>query len=135
MNDCLFCKIIKGEIPSNKVYEDDNVFAFLDINPINPGHVLVAPKNHCENMLDCSEDDLKAMITVVPRIAKAVMKAFDYPAFNLGVNNGSQANQLVPHLHFHIMPRCDGDGHELFKGKASNSEELSEVAEKIKELL
>ena len=133
MNDtCLFCKIIKGEIPCFKIYEDEKVFSFLDINPINSGHVLVVPKKHCQNLLDASADDLSAIINVVPKIAKAVMSALDYPAFNLGVNNGSEAGQLVNHLHFHVMPRRTGDGHQLFKGHEMSKNELEQVVNKIK---
>ncbi|MFH0779418.1 MAG: HIT family protein [Parcubacteria group bacterium] len=133
MTDCLFCKIIAGEIPSEKVYEDEDVFAFLDIKPVNLGHALVVPKKHCANLLDVDPETLKKTIAAIPKIAKAVMSAFDYQAFNLGVNNGALAGQLVAHLHFHIIPRKEGDGHLLFPGKPyASAEEMKNVGEKIR---
>lgn len=133
MSDCLFCKIIVGEIPSEKVFEDEDVFAFLDINPVNLGHVLVVPKKHCENLLDADSEVLKKIILVIPKIAKGVMSGIGCDAFNLGVNNGAIAGQLVPHLHFHIMPRQEGDRHHLFMGKPyASAEEMKNVGEKIK---
>lgn len=135
MEDCLFCKIIKGEIPAQRIYEDENVFAFLDINPCNPGHTLVVPKEHCENLLDASGEDLRSVISVIQKIAAAIMKAFDYKAFNLGVNNGAIAGQVVQHLHFHLVPRREGDGYELFHGGKAEPEELERAAEKITAML
>lgn len=133
MTDCLFCKIIAGEIPSETVYEDEDVFAFLDIKPVNVGHVLVVPKKHCENLLDADPEILRKIIAVIPKIAKGVMAAFNYEAFNLGVNNGALAGQLVPHLHFHIMPRKEGDSHHLFAGKQySSAEEMKDAGKKIR---
>lgn len=130
--DCLFCKIIKGEIPAQIVYEDKSVMAFLDIFPSNPGHVLVVPKKHCENLLDASGEDLRSVISVIPKIAAAVLKGLDYKAFNLGVNNGKVAGQVIPHLHVHIVPRREGDGHELFRGVKVETAELEDVAKRIR---
>lgn len=127
MNDCLFCKIIKGDIPGAKVYEDDKVLAFLDIKPINPGHVLVAPKEHYANILDTPEEILSAVISAVKKIAPAVLTAVNAKGFNLGVNNGSDAGQLVPHLHFHIMPRHLDDGYRLWDGKAYANGEMDKI--------
>lgn len=133
MTDCLFCKIIAGEIPSETVYEDEDVFAFLDIMPVNIGHVLVVPKKHFEDLLDVDPEILKKIISVIPKIAKGVMSGIGCEAFNLGVNNGALAGQLVPHLHFHIMPRREGDGHHLFMGKPyASAEEMKNAGEKIR---
>jgi len=129
---CLFCKIINGEVPAQVVYEDRAVLAFLDIFPSNPGHVLVVPKKHCEPWLDASGEDLRSLISVLPKIAGAVLKALDYEAFNLAVNNGKIAGQVIPHLHFHIVPRRGGDGHELFRGVKAEENELKDFAGKIK---
>lgn len=131
MEDCLFCKIISGEVPSVKVFEDNKVLAFLDLAPINPGHTLVVPKKHFEDLLSAEEDYLIAISKVIPKIAKAILKAGNYSGFNIGVNNGKVAGQVIPHLHFHIMPRLENDGHELFKGQNSTQEELELIAEKI----
>lgn len=130
--DCLFCKIINGEVPAQIVYEDKSVLAFLDIFPSNPGHVLVVPKKHSENLLDASGEDLRSIISVAPKIAAAVLKGLDYPAFNLAVNNGKFAGQVIPHLHFHIIPRREGDGHELFRGVKAEMAELQEIQEKLR---
>ena len=135
MSDCLFCKIISGEIPSQKIYEDRSVLAFLDMNPCNPGHALVVPKRHCEKLLDASGEDLRSIISVIPRIAAAILKAFNYKAFNLGVNNGAIAGQVIPHLHFHIVPRKEGDGYELFRGVRAEPVALEDAAERIKTVL
>ncbi|MBI5077186.1 HIT family protein [Candidatus Falkowbacteria bacterium] len=135
MNDCLFCKIVNNEIPSQKIFENEKILAFLDINPINPGHVLIVPKKHCNGLLDAGEENLNALIQPVPIIAKAIMSALDYEGFNLGVNNGSAAGQIVPHLHFHIMPRRAGDGHHLFHGAPYQLGEIEKVAEKIRQQL
>ncbi len=132
---CLFCEIINKEIPAEIVYEDDFVLAFLDINPVNPGHTLVVPKNHCENLLDAREDDLKKLIAIIPKIAKAVMAGSQSEAFNLSNNNGVAAGQVIPHLHFHVIPRRIDDGVHLFKGTARANEELRADGEKIRKLL
>lgn len=132
MSDCIFCKIIKGELPSAKVYEDDKTVAFLDIKPVNPGHVMVIPKEHHETILDTPEDVLAAIMLAVKKIAPAVLKAVGSEGFNLGVNNGAVAGQLVPHLHFHIMPRLPGDGHGLWDGRAYANGEMQNVAAKIR---
>ena len=129
---CIFCKIINGEIPSYKVYEDDQTLAFLDINPVNPGHTLVVPKNHSENLIAADKKDLQALILAVKKITPAIMKGVEASGFNLGVNNGSVAGQVVNHLHFHLMPRFENDGHHLWSGKPYSPGEAEIVAEKIK---
>lgn len=135
MSDCLFCKIVKGAIPFAKVYEDDKILAFLDIKPVNPGHTLVITKEHYANLLETPEEYLAAIIAVSKKIAPAVLKAVGSLGFNLGVNNGSVAGQLVPHVHFHIMPRFTGDGHELWHGVEYAPEEMARVAEAIRKEL
>ncbi|NQT49648.1 HIT family protein [Candidatus Kuenenbacteria bacterium] len=135
MTDCLFCKIVNGEIPAHKVYEDKDVLAFLEINPDNSGHTLVISKNHSENLLDTSGEDLRTLISIIPKIAKGVCESLDYKGFNLLVNNGSVAGQLVPHLHFHIIPRKEDDGHEHFVGEPYQDGEIEQVAEKIRKIL
>ena len=81
--DCLFCQIIAGQVPAYKIYEDDNVLAILDINPVNPGHTLIMPKKHSVNMLDADEAVLQAMILVTQKVAQAILAAYEYDAFNL----------------------------------------------------
>lgn len=132
MPDCIFCKIVAGEIPSHKIHEDESVLAFLDINPVNPGHTLVIPKAHHENILDTPSDTLRKLITVVQAIAPAVLSAVGADSFNLGVNNGPSAGQVVFHTHLHIMPRFINDGHALWHGREANQEELAGIAEKAR---
>lgn len=133
MKDCIFCKIIRGEIPATKVYENDEIIAFLDIMPVNPGHTLVISKEHYENLLSTPEDILCEMISKAKLIAKAVVSGMGAGGFNLGVNNGKVAGQIVPHIHFHIMPRYPEDGRVLWLGKKSDPKELEKIAQKIKE--
>jgi histidine triad (HIT) family protein len=135
MEECIFCKIIKGEIPCSKVYEDDKVIAFLDIGPVNKGHALVVPKEHHKDLLDTPNELLADTIKAVKKIAKAVLKATGTEGFNIGVNNGKIAGQVVMHLHFHIMPRLENDGLKLWpQGKYSEGE-IDEIARKISSLL
>lgn len=133
MPDCIFCKIVAGEIPSHKVYEDDTVLAFLDIHPTNPGHTLVIPKAHHNDLLDTPADLLAKLMAVVVKITPAIIKGVGAEAFNLGVNNGAAAGQIIFHTHFHIMPRFTADGHKLWHGKDMNQDEFTKIAEKIRE--
>lgn len=110
MTDCIFCKIVKGEIPCTKIYENDDVLAFLDIAPLADGHTLVIPKDHYETM-DQVPPELSAKVTeVFPIISKAICQAMGKEAFNIFQNNGRPAGQLVDHVHYHIVPREEGDG-------------------------
>ena len=100
---CIFCKIITGEIPCTKVYEDDDVLAFLDAKPINPGHTLVVPKRHCENLLDCGEKELNAVMRAVQKISREKVKN-GAAGVKVVCNNGKAAGQIIFHLHFHVIP-------------------------------
>jgi len=136
MTDCLFCKIISGQIPAVKVYEDDHVFAFLDIKPVNPGHTLVVPKKHFSDLLDADPDTLSKMIMAMQKMARAMVKALGLEAFNIGQNNGRIAGQLVDHLHFHLIPRAADDGLRHWPGKPYASDEEAEtVAKKLRQHL
>ena len=105
MEKCIFCRIIAGEIPSTKIYEDDLVYAFLDINPINPGHVLVIPKEHHESSSTIPEATAGRMFHVGSRIGVALKRAKEYDAFNLHLADGTAAGQVVNHAHLHVVPR------------------------------
>ena len=135
--DCIFCKIINGEIPSEKVYEDDKVFAFMDINPLNDGHVLIIPKSHAGTIHEIGEDDFLAVMSVTHKLAAAVRKALNPDGINLLQLNGKAANQVVPHLHVHIVPRWSGDGLTVSQWEivAGNMEKVKNVAEQIKNSL
>lgn len=111
--NCIFCKIISGKIPSYKVYEDDIVFVFMDIGPIVAGHTLVVPKDHYPSLLEAPADVAGAIGERLPKLAKAVLAATGAPACHVLTNSGVEASQSVPHLHYHILPRKDGDGYKL----------------------
>lgn len=110
VDDCIFCKIVSGQLPCAKVYEDQQVLAFLDIGPISPGHTLVIPKFHAQRLTDCPADTVAAVGQKVGAIARAVLEATRVNDFNLLCNNGPHAGQVVPHVHFHIIPRRESDG-------------------------
>lgn len=130
--DCLFCKIIAGQIPATKIYENDVVLAFLDIGPISDGHTLVIPKQHFEKVHECPAEVLGQICSRLGKIAKAVAAAMGCQGYNVLCNNGKAAGQLVDHLHFHIIPRDAGDG--VFKRWPSYQYpdgKIAEIAAKI----
>lgn len=129
--DCIFCKIIKGEIPSTKIYEDDEFYAFLDIKPINKGHTLVIPKTHCRNLMDFPKSQETDLMEFLKKVAKAVVKGVGADGFNLGMNNEPAAGQVVFHAHFHIIPRFDNDGLSSWPDKEYEDGEMETVKEKI----
>lgn len=109
MDGCVFCKMVTGEIPAAKVYEDEAVLAFLDIGPISDGHTLVIPRQHCTKIHECDPGVLSAVAARLGKIAQAVVAAMDADGYNVLSNNGLAAGQVVDHLHFHIIPRKTGD--------------------------
>jgi len=130
--DCVFCKIAKGEIPSDKVYEDNDTFAFLDINPINPGHTLVIPKKHFNNMLDTPPEIFSKVMLIVQRLSKPIIKVTKADGLGIGINNGEAAGQVVNHLHVHIMPRFKDDGYKSWERTDSiPKQDMKAIAEKI----
>ncbi len=131
MSDCIFCKIVSGEIPSHKVYEDEHVFACLDHTPVSRGHTLVMPKKHVKNIFDAGVDTWGATMEAVRALAPKVRNAVDADGINIHINNESAAGQVVMHSHIHIIPRFENDGLELWHGKEMSVEELEKIAEKI----
>ena len=111
MPDTIFTRIIAGELPCHRVYEDDKVLAFLDIGPLSPGHTLVIPKEPAETLDQLSDDSAAALGRVLPRLSRAVLRATGAQDFNVLQNNGAAAHQAVGHVHFHIIPKfSDGAG-------------------------
>ncbi len=108
MEDCIFCKIIKGEIPSIKIFEDDKVFVFADINPILDGHTLIIPKNHAENIWEIEADDLAAIHQASQKVAAAIKEALNPDGVALFQLNGRGVNQVVMHYHLHLVPHIKG---------------------------
>jgi len=136
MNDCIFCKIVKGELPSYKVYEDEKTLTFLDINPVHKGHVLIVPKKHSETILDTDEEILKELIVVTKKISKAVYEGLKCDGFNISMNQFKHGGQVVPHLHIHVIPRFKEDGLGAWPPKEYESEEeKKEIQEKITRFL
>jgi histidine triad (HIT) family protein len=136
MSDCIFCKIVAGEIPSAKVYEDENVLAFLDISQVTKGHTLVIPKQHFENMYDITPEAGKQLFSAVPIIANALKKSFEPVGLNLLSNTGEEAGQSVFHIHLHLIPRYGkGDGFgAVWKSHQSeySTEQYEEMAQAIR---
>ena len=121
---------MKGDIPSTKIYENEETLAFLDISPVNKGHTLVVPKQHYADFLDAPEEVLEKVVAVLKTIAAAFSRL--YPGFNIGLNNGSAAGQIVMHTHFHLIPRLEHDGLRHWPGGTYKEGEAQRVAELIK---
>lgn len=134
--DCIFCKIIAGEIPSTKVYEDESVLAFLDIAPLSPGHTLLIPQEHVPRLEELSSEACCSLTRQLPQLARAVSAAAAAEGCNVLNNNGRAAGQLVDHVHFHIIPRRQADGVITHPpGKEYAPGQMEEMAQQIKSLL
>lgn len=133
--ETIFEKIIKGEIPSHKVYEDEHTYAFLDINPINKGHTLVIPKEHTTNMLTADSDAFLQVMKTAHMLAPKIKEAVGADGINIGINNEAAAGQEVFHLHVHIIPRFEGDNLKHWGGSPYENEDAKETLEKILTLL
>lgn len=133
-DQCIFCKIVRGEIPSKKIYEDREVIAFLDINPANPGHTLVVPKKHADDITKSSEEDLTAALKVVKKITHDLKDKLNAIGVNVLQNNGKAAGQLVAHTHFHVIPRFENDVVVIsYKRVHLSDSELEEIRKKLAE--
>ena len=132
MKDCLFCKLVNNEIPSLRVYEDDNTIAFMELNPSAPGHVMVILKKHGNNILEYSPEELGKLMGTVQRVAKKIEKALDPDSITIGINHKERRG--VPHLHVHLIPRWENDKggilQSVVKNKPKESREV--IAEKIR---
>lgn len=132
-DDCIFCKIAAGEIPSSTVYEDENFRAILDLGPAAKGHTLVIPKDHSENLLDVSPETAKKALSVISKTANAIKDAMGCDGINVVQNNGEAAGQTVMHLHFHIIPRYNNDNVNIgWQPMKQSTDELAATAELIK---
>ena len=136
MENCIFCKIVEGKIPSANIYEDAYVISFLDIMPANKGHCLVVPRKHAQTLSEMEDGDLAATIIAAKKIAKALSLSFGNSGFNLIMNNGKEAGQLVNHAHIHIIPRFQKDRLRIkWSHLKYENDELKEYAEKIKKFI
>ncbi len=134
MRNCIFCKIIKGDIPCVKIYEDDLVLAFLDINPINPGHTLVIPKEHHTSVATIPEQTAGRMFLVASRLGVAARRALNVDGFNLHLADGTCAGQVVMHAHLHLVPRKTDDSfHWNWRQlKYASDSERADMAERLR---
>ena len=131
MVDCIFCKIINGKIPSFKVYEDDEVLAFLDINPVSLGHTLVIPKEHYETIFDVQDEVFGKLSSKVALVAKKIKRALHCHGINILQNNERASGQVIFHAHFHIIPRMEDDGVFTFPNVIGEKVNFEEIARKI----
>jgi histidine triad (HIT) family protein len=133
IRNCIFCKIIQKDIPNAIIYENEKFLAFMDRYPINQGHTLIIPKHHYNTILDMPQAIVGEMYSLVPKLAKAITAVINNDGFNINQNNGKSANQIVPHVHVHIVPRYSA---EKVKGqwptrKIAKMQELHDLAQKI----
>jgi len=133
--ECIFCKIIDREIPAVKVLDEELVVAFMDINPSSKGHMLVVPKNHAENIFEIPESDLATLIKAVKKCAGAAKDALRAEGVTILQLNGKASDQIVPHLHIHVIPRWENDGLSVstWEMKPGDMEEIQAIAWKIRE--
>ncbi len=132
--DCIFCKIIAGQIPCTKVYEDDRALVFMDVSPLNKGHLLVVPKEHFGNVVEIDPELYGRLYSLVCKMAKAVQASVGPEGMNVMQLNGMAGNQVVPHLHIHLVPRWTGDGLTIcaWEPALGNKEDIAAAAEEIK---
>jgi len=133
MTDCIFCKISQGEIKAWKVYENEAVFAFLDVNPVNEYHTLVIPKNHYENIFDIPEDELKEVMAVIKKLVTLFNSKLGIRNVQIINSSGSEAQQDVFHIHFHIVPRKLNDNQDIeWKTHPEWVEKFDQLLERLK---
>ena len=132
MDNCLFCKIVKGEIPSFKIYEDAYTYAFLDISNDGAGHTLVVPKHHAKSIADVSQEDLAHVMNTVQKVSNHLIENCGFDGVNVFNNCNESEGQVIMHLHFHILPRKDGDVIEKWHIDGKHGKTLEEVYELVK---
>ncbi len=128
---CIFCQIIKGDIPAYKVYEDEHSLAFLDIKPVNPGHTLVIPKKHYSNLEEIPVSELEFLIRTVKKVGRLLKDKLGAPSYNIIENNDPIAGQEIPHLHFHLIPRYGNDRHRAWAQSEYQAGEAEEIIKKL----
>lgn len=132
MNDCIFCRIVSGEIPATKVWDDDNCVVFMDIFPVSRGHILIVPKKHVDNFVSLPVELILPLFAAAQKVATATVRAAGAPAFNLTINNGRESGQEVFHLHLHVIPRTAGDGLKTWPKISYVEDEAVALSAKIK---
>lgn len=130
--NCIFCKIIDGQIPSTIVYEDERFRAILDVSPAARGHVIILPKKHAPNIFELPDEDASEIMVVAKKIATAIQKTYNCPGVNILQNNGEAAGQTVFHLHVHVIPRFEEDTVNIGWKQGDMPSDLQEIAQEIK---
>ncbi|CCZ05046.1 HIT family protein [Bovifimicola ammoniilytica] len=135
-DDCIFCKIANGIIPSHTLYEDENFKVIFDLGPATKGHALILPKKHFDNIYEMDDETASKVFVLAKKMATAMTKAFDCDGFNVIQNNGECAGQSVFHFHMHLIPRYEGDNAiKMWKASETTDEKLAQLEEKVKEVL
>ncbi len=136
MENCIFCKIAEGKMKSEKIYETENVLAFLDINPRAPGHCLVIPKEHVEVLTDLEDDLIHEVFKVTKRVEELLNSSIEPHAFTVGINDGSAAGQEIHHLHVNIIPRFENDGGKPIHSVVNNppKKDISKLGKEIRNI-
>lgn len=129
--NCVFCKIIAGETPAARIFEDRQTLAFLDISPFEPGHLLVVPRRHVERYTELPLSELEPLARAVQHVARLLMERLPCDGFNLAQNNGACANQIVPHLHFHVVPRWNGKRVNWTPGRYACPEDMEQIVQRL----
>lgn len=132
MENCIFCKIVAGEIPSEKIYEDDNTLAFLSINPNNYGHTILIPKEHYQNYFETPDKVLGYLAAITKKLGGSIKKAMMAEGMNVIINSEKAAGQVIFHTHIHLIPRYGTDGHKHWEPKEYQGDMAKSVAERIK---
>ncbi|MDO5537639.1 MAG: HIT family protein [Desulfovibrionaceae bacterium] len=136
MDDCIFCMITEGKLPSSKVFESDTLLAFLDLNPCQKGHTLLIPKKHCKDIFGVDPAIGADVLAAMKTIGQAIKDVTGCTGINVVQNNGRDAGQMVDHLHWHLIPRFAGDGLDLWpQGKYDSMDEMNAMAEKLRKVL
>lgn len=131
MENCIFCQIVKGDIPAKKIYEDEHHLAFLSVGPASPGHTIVIPKKHTATFAELEASEATDLIKIVQKLAIEIKAKLHADAFNLGLNNGEIAGQVIPHVHWHIMPRYKNDGLVHWQVNEQAKEQMDETLAKL----
>jgi len=130
--NCIFCNMIDGKQEAHVIFEDNSHIAIMDKYPIQLGHSLVMPKVHHEKIVDMSNDEVGALFSRVPAVARAILAATGADGFNIGQNNGKSANQIIPHVHVHVIPRYQKIGNSWARRMIAQNDDLDELAKKIR---
>ena len=131
MENCIFCRLISGELPTMKVYEDEHTLVFMDVADDVDGHILAVPKTHCKNILDCDEKTLSELMRTVKRVSEHLVEECGYDGVNLLNASGESAGQSVSHFHIHIIPRKTGDNIDAWPQYDGAKEKKEEVFTRI----